>query len=372
MRARRASERLFTYGARGNPTAFALEDMVTELEGGYRTRLFPSGPAAAAMTLLARLRPGEHVLLPDCVYEPVRNGRRLPARAWRDGRLLCRRRQRPRAPPAPETRLVYVEAPGSLAYGCATCPPSPHWRTRTARWWRPTTPGVRACCTSRSRWGRYLADGRHQVPGRPFRRDDGHRLHHRGRLAAAGRAGRRLRHGGQRRRCLRCSAACARWARVWPSTEPARWRWRSGCRRGPRWRACTARRCPATPATRCGGATAAAPTACCRSRCAAAAAAAERFVDSLSLFGIGASWGGFEPGHGGRHGRARSVGDWSGSTPLVRLHIGLEGVEDLITDTARGFAALGDGVPHAPCVPQRSSAGAVPAACMENEDGHHR
>ncbi len=43
MRAHRNSERLFTYGARGNPTSFALEDMVTMLEGGYRTRCFPRG-----------------------------------------------------------------------------------------------------------------------------------------------------------------------------------------------------------------------------------------------------------------------------------------------------------------------------------------
>ena len=54
MRARRDTERLFTYGARGNPTNFALEDMVTMLEGGYRTRLFPSGLAAAAMRACAR------------------------------------------------------------------------------------------------------------------------------------------------------------------------------------------------------------------------------------------------------------------------------------------------------------------------------
>ena len=43
MRAKRGNERLFTYGARGNPTNFALEDQVSELEGAYRTRLFPTG-----------------------------------------------------------------------------------------------------------------------------------------------------------------------------------------------------------------------------------------------------------------------------------------------------------------------------------------
>ena len=53
MRARRGTERLFTYGARGTPTTFALEDAVSELEGAYRTRLFPSGLAAIGFTLLA-------------------------------------------------------------------------------------------------------------------------------------------------------------------------------------------------------------------------------------------------------------------------------------------------------------------------------
>ena len=123
MRARRRDERLFTYGARGNPTDFALEDMVTALEGGYRTRLFPSGLAAAAMVMLAYVRPGQHVLLPDCVYEPVRNlaGGFLRQHGVStdfyaaDGSDL---RQRLR----PETRMVYVEAPGSLVYEMCDLP----------------------------------------------------------------------------------------------------------------------------------------------------------------------------------------------------------------------------------------------------------
>lgn len=43
MRARRGQERIFSYGARGTPTSFALEDAVSELEGAYRTRLLPTG-----------------------------------------------------------------------------------------------------------------------------------------------------------------------------------------------------------------------------------------------------------------------------------------------------------------------------------------
>jgi cystathionine beta-lyase len=72
MRARRGSERIFTYGARGTPTTFALEDAVSELEGAYRTRLFPSGLAAIGFTLLTYLKPGDHVLMSDSVYEPAR------------------------------------------------------------------------------------------------------------------------------------------------------------------------------------------------------------------------------------------------------------------------------------------------------------
>ena len=43
IRDRRITERVLSYGARGTETAFALEALVTELEGGYRAQLFPTG-----------------------------------------------------------------------------------------------------------------------------------------------------------------------------------------------------------------------------------------------------------------------------------------------------------------------------------------
>jgi len=71
------------------------------------------------------------------------------------------------------------------------------------------------------------------------------------------------------------------------------------------------------------------------------AADAERMIDALELFGIGASWGGFEsvvlPADVAG---SRSVTGWSGRKPIVRLHIGLEDARDLIEDLERGFAAL--------------------------------
>src|SRR6218665_3665867 len=63
----RASTVLFDSVAamRGTPTTFALEDAVSELEGAYRTRLFPTGLAAIGMVLLSYLKPGDHVLMSD-------------------------------------------------------------------------------------------------------------------------------------------------------------------------------------------------------------------------------------------------------------------------------------------------------------------
>ncbi|MDB6142144.1 MAG: rhodanese domain protein/cystathionine beta-lyase [Pseudomonas sp.] len=122
-RNRRDHERVLSYGARGNPTAFALEDMVTELEGGHRTRLFPTGLAAVAQTLLAYLRPGDHVLITDAVYWPVRRLEEDFLRPFgievsyfnADGLGLEAQLQA-------NTRMVYTEVPGSHLYELSDLP----------------------------------------------------------------------------------------------------------------------------------------------------------------------------------------------------------------------------------------------------------
>ena len=62
----------YTYGLHGTPTTRTLEAQLTELHGGVRTVLVPSGQAAVAITMLAVLLPGQKVLLPDTAYPPVR------------------------------------------------------------------------------------------------------------------------------------------------------------------------------------------------------------------------------------------------------------------------------------------------------------
>jgi cystathionine beta-lyase len=66
-----------------------------------------------------------------------------------------------------------------------------------------------------------------------------------------------------------------------------------------------------------------------------------RFIDSLQLFGVGYSWGGFEslalPMAPARSGPGVHIGD---SDALLRLHIGLEDTADLIADLAQALDAI--------------------------------
>jgi len=65
------------------------------------------------------------------------------------------------------------------------------------------------------------------------------------------------------------------------------------------------------------------------------------FLDALELFGIGASWGGYESlAIPFDCTKVRTATRWAPGGPTVRFHIGLEAVEDLLADLERGFAAF--------------------------------
>ena len=107
-----------TYGVHGTTTTFALEEAIKSLEGGYRTRLQCSGLAACTLPLLAYLDSGDHLLMPDSVYGPVRafcGGmlRRMGIETTYYDPLLGRGiREMMR----PNTRVVWVESPGSWTF----------------------------------------------------------------------------------------------------------------------------------------------------------------------------------------------------------------------------------------------------------------
>ena len=107
-----------TYGRFGTPTTHALEDAVAQLEGGHRALLFPSGLAAIVTTLTALLSAGDHVLVTDSAYSPTRTFlARVLSRYGVEMTLYD-----PRigagieALMRPNTRVVYVESPGSETF----------------------------------------------------------------------------------------------------------------------------------------------------------------------------------------------------------------------------------------------------------------
>lgn len=106
----------YVYGLYGTPTHRYLEYKITELEGGVRTVLAPSGQAAITMAMLTLLRSGDRVLIPDSVYGPVRDfaGNELVAlgveAVFYDPLNLVALEELIDS----RTRLVWVESPGSV------------------------------------------------------------------------------------------------------------------------------------------------------------------------------------------------------------------------------------------------------------------
>lgn len=106
----------YTYGLHGTPTTFTLEERLATLERGRHCVLAPSGLAAITMVDAALLRHGDEVLLPDNVYGPSKELARTLLADWG----IAHRLYDPldagglAAMIGPRTRLVWLEAPGSV------------------------------------------------------------------------------------------------------------------------------------------------------------------------------------------------------------------------------------------------------------------
>ncbi len=110
----------YQYGRRGTPTSEALENAIADLEGQScaGVALLPSGLAAVSTALLAVISAGDHILVSDSVYRPTRTFcdsvlKRLGVETSYYDPLLG-------ADIAklfkPNTRAVFVEAPGSQSF----------------------------------------------------------------------------------------------------------------------------------------------------------------------------------------------------------------------------------------------------------------
>ncbi len=345
MRERRGDERLFTYGARGNPTSFALEDLVSELEGAYRTRLFPTGLAAIGMTLLAYLKPGDHLLMSDSVYEPAR---KLADSFLRPYNIRCTFFAANGSDVEEKietgTRLIYAECPGSLVYEMCDLPRLAELaRARGLlvvadnTWgsgcqYRPLALGadvsimaatkylsghsdvmMGTVATTKEAWPA-LAE-RSDAFGMTVSPDDAY-LVLRGARSLAARLAMHESHGLQVAHWLQSRHEVATVFSPALPDHPGHALWQRDCKGSN-------------------------GLVSFELQPGFSQDAAECLIDSLQLFGIGASWGGYESLVTlADMRRARSVTDWSARGQVIRLHVGLEDPVDLLADLAQGFAAL--------------------------------
>ena len=108
-----------TYGRQGLAAQEALVSALAELEGARGVTLYPSGLAALTGAMLAVLKAGDEVLVVDTIYKPTRRfcdrvlGRFGVSVRYYDPALdaqaldaLC----------TPATRLIVLESPGSLSF----------------------------------------------------------------------------------------------------------------------------------------------------------------------------------------------------------------------------------------------------------------
>ena len=340
-----AGEQSFTYGVHGTPTTFALEAFITELEGGHGTQLFSSGLEAISAVFLGFLRPGDHVLVVDTVYSPVRSllsgflaerGISFDFYSPRDpdlGRLI-----------RPRTRMIYTETPGSVSmelqdisaiaalarqHDDITVVCDNTWSSGYC--FRPLAHGAHLSIVAGTKYlcghsdvllGSVTADAATFATLRRTRAmlgcsvspDDCA-------LTLRGARTLHIRYPAHAARAL----AVAQWLTTQPAVAQVHYPALPGSPDHALWQA---------QYDGAAGLFSIELDAALRGQAAA-------LVDALTLFGRGASWGGFEslalPCDMGAN---RSVDDWQGRGEMIRLHIGLEDPQDLIDDLRQAFARI--------------------------------
>lgn len=342
---------VYHYGARGGPTQWALADALTQLEpGAAGTMLYPTGLAAPIMALLAVLKAGDELLVSDNSYDPTRT---FAEKAMRDYGIVTRFFD-PQdvdgfaAAITDKSRAVLLENPGSVSLEMCDVPAL----TRAAKarglvvlldntWAGPT--GFQALkhgvdmsilaltkhvgghsdlmlgsVTANAEW--YPRLRRHSLMlGQQASPDD---------CALALR--------GLRTMAVRLERSCAsalqiaEWLQARPEVAAVLFPMLPGAPGHELWKRDFTGGCGLMTIVMAGK----------------DLGARDAFIDALSLFGIGYSWGGFESLALGSHPeRDRDVMPWPprGIAPenrhAIRLWIGLEDPADLIADLERGLAA---------------------------------
>ena len=343
---KRRFERVMTYGTQGGPTHYALEDMVAGIEGGTHCTIVGTGLAAVAVPLLAFLKAGDHCLMPDSAYGPARSLAEGMLAGWGVETTFYDPTTTAEAL-APlwraNTRVLYLESPGSHTFEVQDVPAlCALARARGAVSMIDNTWGIhhfqpfaKGCDISIQALTKYVGGHSDILLGSVTVATEAHHLAIRNAASAMGHYASPddcwLALRGARTMAVRLAhqeeagLTVARWLQARPEVhavlhpalpeDPGHAIWKRdftgacslfGVVFQPRY----------TQAEVFG------------------------FVDGLKLFGIGASWGGYESlALPTNVAVTRSV-----MPPLpgqtVRLHIGLEEVADLIADLEQGLALL--------------------------------
>jgi cystathionine beta-lyase len=333
------------YGRLGTPTTHALEEALAALEGGYRTVLVPSGLAACTTALLAFVEQGAHILVPDSVYGPTRNFairflKRFGVETTFYDPLIGAAIA---ALVRDSTRLIFLESPGSLTFEIQDVPAicavarargivtmmDNTWSTPL--YCKPLSLGVDvsiqaatkyvvghsdamlgAITVNEAAWPRLRST--HAELGQSAGPDDVY-LAQRGLRTMAVRLARHWETG----------VHLAEWVARQPEVERVLHPALPGDPGNALWKR------DFTGASGLFGVVLK-PVG---------GKAFAALVDGLELFGLGASWGGYEslvmPTHPEE---LRSATQWTSPGPCFRIHAGLEHPDDLTADLEAGFARL--------------------------------
>jgi cystathionine beta-lyase len=343
----RPLERVPGYGINGNVTHWSLEDMIAEIEGGTRCRIVSTGLAAVTTPLLAYLSAGDHCLMPDSIYGPGRKFadvvmQRLGIETTYYDPLVDEAGMA--ALIRPNTRVVYTESPGSITFEVQDIPAiarAAHARgakvfmdnTWGLHFFQPFRHGVDVSIQALTKY----AGGHSDVMlGSITTADDAdfERVH--ATVRALGQYAspddcwlclRGLRTLGVRLQAQMDSGIeVAHWLRGRPEVAQVLHPALNGAAGHEVWRR------DFTGASSLFGLVL---------KPEFTEEASHAMVNSLQLFGIGSSWGGYESlltATTGNFTRTAGTGRFQG--PVLRVHVGLEDPADLIADLERGFAVL--------------------------------
>lgn len=107
---------IYTRG--NNPTVALLEEKLTKLEGGEQARCFASGMAAISTAILSVVRSGDHIVCVDGAYGPAKKfmeqylSKFNVQTSFVDGKIY----EQIEAAVQENTRLIYLESPTSLSF----------------------------------------------------------------------------------------------------------------------------------------------------------------------------------------------------------------------------------------------------------------